>query len=64
MRPELPAAWLRFLRATDARLEQPVEVHCLGGFVLAALWRLPRPTGDIDVVEVIPSRAGSRREAT
>jgi len=33
-------------------------VHCLGGFVLAVLWRLPRPTGDVDFIDVRPSHAG------
>lgn len=33
-------------------------MHCLGGFVLAVVWRLPRPTGDIDFIEVRPSAAG------
>jgi len=36
-------------------LNGPVEVHCLGGFVLAVLWALPRPTGDVDFVEAEPS---------
>lgn len=51
--------WLSFLREVDRALREPVSVHCLGGFVLAALWRLPRPTGDIDVIDVAPSAAAS-----
>ena len=34
-------------------------VHCLGGFVLAVLWELPRPTGDVDFIEIEPSEAAS-----
>jgi uncharacterized nucleotidyltransferase DUF6036 len=47
--------WLGFLKDVDHALDGPVEVHCLGGFVLAVLWGLPRPTGDVDFIEVKPS---------
>lgn len=50
--------WLGFLRDVDRTLNRRVEVHCLGGFVLAVLWELPRPTGDVDFVEIEPSDAG------
>ena len=50
--------WLSFLRDVDRALAKPVEVHCLGGFVLAVLWGLPRPTGDVDFIEVRPRTAG------
>ena len=50
--------WLAFLQDVDRALNQPVEVHCLGGFVLAVLWELPRPTGDVDFIEIEPSNAG------
>jgi hypothetical protein len=36
-----------------------VVAHCLGGFVLAVLWELPRPTGDVDFIEVEPPDAAS-----
>ena len=49
--------WLSFLRDVDRALQRPVEVHCLGGFVLAVLWDLPRPTGDVDLIEIEPSDA-------
>jgi hypothetical protein len=49
--------WLGFLREVDRVLGRSVEVHCLGGFVLAVLWQLPRPTGDVDFIEVVPSEA-------
>jgi hypothetical protein len=55
---KLPTHWLGFLRDVDRALNGPVEVHCLGGFVLAVLWKLPRPTGDLDFVEIEPSDAG------
>jgi hypothetical protein len=51
--------WLSFLREVDRKLQRPVVAHCLGGFVLAALWRLPRPTGDIDFIDLAPADAAS-----
>lgn len=50
--------WLSFLQDVDRGLSGPLEVHCLGGFVLASLWNLPRPTGDVDFIEVRPDSAG------
>lgn len=50
--------WLGFLQDVDRALTLRVEVHCLGGFVLAVQWGLPRPTGDVDFIEVKPSSAG------
>lgn len=58
MPTRISAPWDSFLRDVDRALERRVEVHCLGGFVLGVLWGLPRPTGDVDFVEVIPSEAG------
>ncbi len=51
--------WLSFLRDVDQALKQTVEVHCLGGFVLSVLWELPRPTGDVDFVEIRPGTAAN-----
>lgn len=50
--------WLSFLQDVDRSLTEPVELTCLGGFVLAALCQLPRPTGDVDFNEVKPAPAG------
>jgi hypothetical protein len=54
---KIPDPWIGFLEDVDRALTQPVEVHCLGGFVIAVLWGLPRPTGDVDFIEVEPSNA-------
>ncbi|HEV2961041.1 MAG TPA: DUF6036 family nucleotidyltransferase [Candidatus Angelobacter sp.] len=51
----LPPRWLAFLREVDKQLNAPVELHCLGGFVLAAVYGLPRPTADVDYIAAIPS---------
>ena len=55
--PELPQPWDTFLAAVDALLPDPVELHCLGGFVVAVRYHLPRPTGDLDYIEIIPHHA-------
>ena len=54
---DVPLHWNRFLAEVDERLHSPVELHCLGGFVLAAVFGLPRPTGDVDYIAAIPSAA-------
>ncbi len=54
-RQVLPARWYAFLAEVDQRLETFVELHCLGGFVLATLYGLPRPTGDVDYIAAVPS---------
>jgi hypothetical protein len=59
MPPKIAEPWLSFLREVDRALGRPVSVHCLGGFVLAVLWDLPRPTGDVDFIEAVPSDAAS-----
>ncbi len=55
---KIPEPWLSFIHDVDQALGQPVTVHCLGGFVLCVLWGLPRPTGDVDFIEIEPSEAG------
>ena len=50
----LPPRWSAFLKEVDEILAAPVELHCLGGFVLAASYGLPRPTGDLDYITAIP----------
>jgi hypothetical protein len=59
MPAKIKEPWLSFLREVDQVLGQPVSVHCLGGFVMAVLWELPRPTGHVDFIEVAPSDAAS-----
>lgn len=50
----LPLRWNGFLKEVDALINFSVELHCLGGFVLAARFGLPRPTGDVDYIAAIP----------
>ena len=52
---QLPSPWNEFLTEVDVLLPEPVELHCLGGFVVVALHGFPRPTSDIDLLSVCPS---------
>jgi hypothetical protein len=42
------------LNAIDQALDHPVVLHCIGGFAIAMLYALPRPTADVDCLTVIP----------
>lgn len=55
----LPRPWNAFLSAVDNHLSGPTELHCLGGFVLHAVYGSSRPTSDLDHIAVIP---GARAE--
>ena len=59
MPAKIPEPWLSFLHDVDRALARSVAVHCLGGFVLTVLWELPRPTGDVDFIEIEPAEAAS-----
>jgi hypothetical protein len=49
-----PAPWQGFLSEIDERLTEPVELHCIGGFVVSLLYGMPRPTADVDFLTVVP----------
>jgi len=51
----IPSPWKEFLLEFDDLLPEPVELHCIGGFVLAYFYGLPRTTGDIDYYTAIPA---------
>ena len=53
----LPKPWSDFLKEADAQLSQKVNLHCLGGFVLTALYGIARPTADLDYVSAVPRKA-------
>jgi hypothetical protein len=55
--PGPPPPWEAFLDEVDARLSAPVELHCVGGFVLTAVYGVPRTTGDLDFTAVVPAQA-------
>lgn len=50
----LPPPWGEFLAEVDNQLPRPIELRCLGGFVLTVLYERPLPTVDIDYVSVVP----------
>src|SRR6266436_5841633 len=55
--PELLNPWRAFLVDVDSQLPRTIEIHCLGGFVAAFYYDLPRPTNDLDYIEVVPHDA-------
>lgn len=59
----LPAPWSQFLAEVDQGLSEAVELHCIGGFVLTAVYGIPRPTGDIDYISAIPRQSRDALEA-
>jgi hypothetical protein len=56
-RPEIPNPWRAFLEAIDREIPVEIALHCLGGFIAALYYDLPRPTNDLDYVEVVPHEA-------
>ena len=55
--PALPPPWPEFLADVDRSLPTPVELHCVGGFVLAGVYGIPRTTNDLDYISADPSQA-------
>jgi Nucleotidyltransferase of unknown function (DUF6036) len=51
----LPEPWQSFLAEIDRAAAHTLDLHCIGGFAVTLRYGLMRPTGDIDVAEVIPS---------
>lgn len=49
-----PEPWSSFLADIDGTLDHHVVLHCIGGFAIAMLYDLPRPTVDVDCLSVIP----------
>ena len=55
----IPEPWLSFLRELDLAVQEEVRLDCMGGFVVTMVHGFSRPTGDLDVLEIIPQAAGS-----
>ena len=51
----IPKVWANFLDELDASLMQPVEIHCLGGFVMTFGYGLTQPTSDVDYLRMLPA---------
>ncbi len=45
--------WASFLRELDELLKGPVELHCLGGFVVTQQYGIGRETSDIDFLSAV-----------
>lgn len=39
-------------------MKEEVRLDCMGGFVVTMVYGFSRPTGDLDVLEIIPKAAG------
>lgn len=56
----LPVPWLGFLSKLDEIAAEPVDFHCLGGFVVTVAYHLARSTSDVDVLAFVPKTEASR----
>ena len=52
---KVPSPWREFLSELDESLSEPLELHCIGGFVLVYFYGYPRTTGDIDYCSAVPA---------
>jgi hypothetical protein len=59
-----PEPWDSFLKDLNATLAEPVDLVCLGGFVMTQLYGLTRQTSDIDVLEITPASEAPTVSAT
>lgn len=55
----LPEPWLGFLSELDRRATEPIDFHCLGGFVVAFAYGFARSTADVDVLTFVPKTEAS-----
>jgi hypothetical protein len=62
-RERLPEPWHSFLSDIDRALYKPVVLHCIGGFAVAMLYNLPRPTVDVDCFSVVPEEEIARLQS-
>jgi Nucleotidyltransferase of unknown function (DUF6036) len=51
----LPSPWVEFLTELDGMLNEPLDLHCVGGFVVAYFYGFPRTTGDLDYYTAVPA---------
>src|SRR5262249_1507540 len=56
--PELegpPEPWRSFFDELDKFFDEPVALHCFGGFVLIYAYQVARTTNDVDFISVNPN---------
>jgi hypothetical protein len=51
----LSSPWKELLTEIDGMLSEPLDLHCVGGFVVAYFYGLPRTTGDLDYYTAVPA---------
>jgi hypothetical protein len=51
---DLPHPWDEFLAELDEQLKEPVDLHCIGGFLCTYFYGWARRTGDIDYFTTVP----------
>ena len=56
----LPEPWASFLGELDQIATEPVDFHCIGGFVVTRRYGFARETRDLDVLSITPN---TQREA-
>jgi len=49
-----PSPWKEFLEELDGLLNEPIKLHCIGGFAIVAAYGLPRSTNDLDYFSLEP----------
>ena len=54
LNPELPLPWVAFFDELDVALCKPVQLHCIGGFVISQQYGFSRPTADVDYIAAVP----------
>jgi hypothetical protein len=52
--PKLSSPWNEFLTEINDRLTAPVQLVCIGGFVVTTIHGLSRSTGDLDLLTALP----------
>lgn len=57
LKSDLSRPWAEFLSEVNESISKKIEVHCLGGFVLTALYAVPRTTADLDYIATVPATA-------
>ena len=56
----IPEPWLSFFSELDKIADQPIDFHCLGGFVVTIVYGVPRSTSDVDVLMFVPKENSAR----
>src|SRR4029077_20338501 len=54
--PRQGSPWEDFLEELDSLLNEPFELHCIGGFAVVAAYGLPRSTNDLDYFTRVPNK--------